>query len=211
MILIDLRGLPGRKVCRLRLVKPYIWWPAEREARVDSRFWSILQESFYYSYHRIGVRFSEHRVLRWGALRLSLGGVPILPYFERYLGLVAFLSERSQYVREWSTTFYSTVFIETDRSYIQIMFDCGRWRMTRDTLARRFGLQISEDPMYLHTLAYRDAEPLRHAHEAFFPPEEDVRILFTEPFLPGTPRTPDRLTPVAYTIHMALRTSLLFR
>jgi hypothetical protein len=28
--------------------------------------------------------------------------------------------------------------------------------------------------------------------------------LFTKPFLPGTPRTPDRLTPIAYTIHMAL-------
>jgi hypothetical protein len=208
VILRDLRGLPGRKVCRLRSVKPYIWWLAEREARVDSRFWSILQKSFYYSYHRTGVRFSEHRILRWGALLVSPGGVPILPYFERYLGLVAFLSDRSQYVREWSTTFYSTVFVEADRSYIQIMFDCGRWRMTCDTLARHFGLQISEDPMYLNTLAYRDAEPLRHA---FFPPEEDVRILFTEPFLPGTLGTPDRLTPVAYTIHMALRRSLLFR
>jgi hypothetical protein len=71
-------------------------------------------------------------------------------------------------------------------------------------LAERFGVQISEDPMSLHSLAYGDAEAPRRAHKAIFLPEEEVRILFTKPFLPGTPRTPDRLTPIAYTIHMAL-------
>jgi hypothetical protein len=60
-------------------------------------------------------------------------------------------------------------------------------------------------------LAYGDAEAPRHAHEAIFAPEEEVRILFIEPFLPGTPRTPDRLTPVACTIHLVLRRSLLYR
>jgi hypothetical protein len=38
-----------------------------------------------------------------------------------------------------------------------------------------------------------------------------MRPSFTEPFLPGTPRTPDRHTPVAYTIHLAVRRSVLFR
>jgi hypothetical protein len=142
---------------------------------------------------------------------VSAGGVPVFHFFEKYSGLVDLLSERSHYVKEWVRIFYSTVFVEAERHYIQFMFAGGHWRMTRDILCHRLGVKFADEPMYLHLLTYGDAEAPHHAHEAIYPLEDKVRVLFTEPFLLDTPRTPDRLTPVAYTIHMALRRSLLYR
>lgn len=90
---------------------------------MDPRFWTLLQESFNHSYLRTGVRFSEHCLLSWGALCVSADGVPILPFFEQFPGLVPLLSERAQYVREWVRIFYSTVYVEDERRFIQFMFD----------------------------------------------------------------------------------------
>jgi hypothetical protein len=123
---------------------------------------------------------------------------------------VALLSERWQYVKEWIRILNATVFVEAKRNYNQFMFAGRCWRMIRDILARRLGVRYVDDLVYLHTLAYGDAKAPCRAHEAIFPPEGEVRVLFTEPFLSflsGTLRIPDRLTPVAYTIHMALRSS----
>ena len=44
-----------------------------------------------------------------------------------------------------------------------------------------------------------------------FSSDQEVSVLFQQPFLPGTPRTPDKLIPVAHTVHLALRRSLLYR
>lgn len=132
-------------------------------------------------------------------------------FFKKYPGLVALLSERSHYVKEWVRIFYSTAFVEAERHCIQFMFAGDRWRMTRDILCHRLGVRFADEPMYLHLLTYGDAEAPHHAHEAIFLPEDEVRVLFIEPFLLDIPRTPHRLTPVAYTIYMALRRSLLYR
>jgi hypothetical protein len=43
------------------------------------------------------------------------------------------------------------------------------------------------------------------------PFDDEVSFLFQQPFLPGTPRTPDRLTREAYVVHYALRRSVLYR
>jgi hypothetical protein len=43
------------------------------------------------------------------------------------------------------------------------------------------------------------------------PSDEEINFLFLQPFLPGTPRTPDRLTREAYVVHYALRSSVLYR
>jgi len=60
-------------------------------------------------------------------------------------------------------------------------------------------------------MAYGNTVPPRRPHETLFPSDEEVSILFQQPFIPGTPRTPDRLTPVAHSVHLALRKSLLYR
>lgn len=67
--------MPGAKVRKLRFVDERTWFPDRQDDRVDPRFYTLLQEAFYYAYIRVGVRFSEHRLLHWGSLRVSAGGV----------------------------------------------------------------------------------------------------------------------------------------
>jgi hypothetical protein len=43
------------------------------------------------------------------------------------------------------------------------------------------------------------------------PSDDEISFLFLQPFLPGTPRTPDRLTREAYVVHYALRGYVLYR
>jgi hypothetical protein len=43
------------------------------------------------------------------------------------------------------------------------------------------------------------------------PFDEEINFLFLQLFLPGTPRTPDRLTREAYVVHYALWRSVLYR
>jgi hypothetical protein len=43
------------------------------------------------------------------------------------------------------------------------------------------------------------------------PSDKEISFLFQQSFLPGTPRTPDRLIREAYVIHYALRRSVLYR
>ena len=74
---------------------------------------------------------SEHRMLHWGALRVAAGGVPIEPFFERYPGLPALLSERREYVQEWVCVFYTTLFVGEDRKYIMFMFNKKQYRLNR--------------------------------------------------------------------------------
>ena len=39
------------------------WFPVTRDSRVDRRFWTLLQASFYETYQRRGHRIFPHRVL----------------------------------------------------------------------------------------------------------------------------------------------------
>ena len=127
--LFDLRGLKGPRVKRLRYVAEETWFPKWRDERADHRFYTIMQESFYHAYNQMDVPISEHRTLHWNALRIAAGGVSIVTYFERYPGLVALLSERDRYIREWVWVFYATLFVEQDRQYIGFMFQERSWRL----------------------------------------------------------------------------------
>lgn len=112
--LLDLRGIPGPRVKRLRYVTPEMWFPEQRDIGVDRRFHTLLQESFYHAYCQMDIKISEHKMLHWVAMRVAAGGVPVLPFFEHYNGLPALLSERSRYIREWVRVFYATLFVEED-------------------------------------------------------------------------------------------------
>ena len=150
---------------------------------------------FYYVYCQLGIRFSEHRRLHWGALRVAAGGVPILLFFEVYPGLRALLSDRDRYVREWVWVFYATLFVDEDREFIEFMFQGRHCTLTRERLADLLGVPHTAEPHFLHHLTYGDVEPPRRPHQPYPPPDEEASILFIQPFLPGTPRVPDRLTP----------------
>ena len=48
--LLDLRGILGSRVKRLRYVTPKTWFPEQRDVGVDRCFHTLLQKSFYHAY-----------------------------------------------------------------------------------------------------------------------------------------------------------------
>ena len=141
---------------------------------------------------------------------MAAGGVPILPFFEVYTGLWALLSDRDRYVCEWVMVFYATLFVDKDREFVEFMFQERHYRLSRERLAALLGVTYTAEPDSLHHLTYGDVEPPRRPHQPYPPPDEEASRLFVQPFLPGTPRVPDRLTLLAKTVHLALRRSLLY-
>ena len=47
----------------MRYALAEMWFPEQRDARVDRRFYTLLQESFYHAYCQLDVRISEHHRL----------------------------------------------------------------------------------------------------------------------------------------------------
>jgi hypothetical protein len=82
-------------------------------------------------------------------------------------------------------------------------------RLTREGIAELLRVDLHDDS--IHYLAYSDVEPPRHAHSPVLPSDKEISFVFQPPFLPGTPRTLDRLIREAYVIHYALRRSVLYR
>ncbi|CAN6371857.1 unnamed protein product [Urochloa humidicola] len=152
-------------------------------------------------------------MLHWDSLRVAAGGVDIRPYFDQFPGLVSLVSERNLYIPEWVRVVYATFWISDNRTHIGFMFQEKAVVLGRGFLAKRLGVELYD--RCLHSLAWPgipdEAEPPRQALSAVWPTDDQIRDLFVQPFLPGTPRTPDRLTPVALTIHNALRKSHLYR
>ena len=142
---------------------------------------------------------------------MSVGGVPILPLFEVYPGLCALVSDWDRYVRECVWVFYATLSIDEDCQFIEFMFQGRHCTLTCQMLATLLEVPHTDEPHSLHHLTYGDVEPPRRPHQPYPPADEEASRLFVQPFLPGTPRVPDRLTPLAKTVHLALRRSLLYR
>jgi hypothetical protein len=191
----------------LRSVPEDQWFPRGRE-ECDPRFWMILQESFYASYTHRGSQLSQHRMLQFTALRAAAAGVPILPFFDYQWGLVNLVTRRSRYVPDWVRVFYATIYVDTDRVAIRFMFMGQQQRLTREGIAELLQVDLHDDS--IHYLAYPDIEPPRRAHSPILPTNEEIIFLFQQPFLRGTPRTPDRLIREAYVVHYALRRSVLY-
>ena len=101
--------------------------------------------------------------------------------------------------------------VDDDQEFIEFMLQGRHCRLTRERLAALLGVTHSAEPHSLHHLTYSDVEPPRRPHQPYPPADEEASRLFVQPFLPGTPRVPDRLTPLAKTVHLALRRSLLYR
>ena len=56
--LLDLRGIPGPRVKRLRYVTPETWFFEQRDIGVDRCFHTLLQESFYNAYCQMDIKIS---------------------------------------------------------------------------------------------------------------------------------------------------------
>jgi hypothetical protein len=194
--------LPGQKIRRLRSVPEDQWFPRGHE-ECDPRFWTILQESFYAAYVHRGSQLSQHMMLQFTTLRAAVGEERILPFFDYLQGLADLVSKRSRYVPNWVRVFYVTVYVEADRLSLHFMFMGQQQRLTREGIAELLGVDIHDDS--IHYLAYPDVEAPHHAHSLLLPSNDKISFLFQQPFLPGTPRTPDRLTRKAYVLHYALR------
>ena len=88
VLLQNLTRANAAKVKRLRWsVEEEDWFPVGRDSRVDRRFWTLLQASFYETYQRRGHRIFPHRVLDWVSLRTAAGGADVREHFSHFRGL----------------------------------------------------------------------------------------------------------------------------
>jgi hypothetical protein len=148
-------------------------------------------------------------MLQFTTLRAAATGEAILPFFDYQRGLVDLVTRRSRYVPDWVRVFYATVYVDTDRVAIRFMFMGQQQRLTREGIAELLQVHLHDDS--IHYLAYPDVEPPRRAHSPVLPPDEEISFLFVQLFLPGTPRTPDRLVREVYIVHYTVRRSVLYR
>jgi hypothetical protein len=148
-------------------------------------------------------------MLQFTALRAAAAGVPILPFFHYQWGLVDLVTRRSRYVPDWVRVFNATVYVDADRVAIRFMFMGQQQRLTREGIAELLQVDLHDDS--IHYQAYPNVEPPRRAHSPILPTDEEISFLFQRPFVPGTPRTPDRLIREAYVVHYAVRRSVLYR
>jgi hypothetical protein len=116
----DLTKTKAAKVKRLRwagLMEE--WQPQPRDTTVDSRFWTVLQASFYESYRRRGHMLFPHKVLDWESVSQQAGGADIESHFAHFKGLPGLLEVgQNRYVEDWVRVFYNTVWVGQERSVI---------------------------------------------------------------------------------------------
>jgi hypothetical protein len=132
---------------------------------------------------------------------------PILPFFDYLWGLADLVSRRSRYIADWVRVFYVTLYVEVERLSLCFMFMGQQQRLTREGIAELLQVDLHDDS--IHYLDYPDVEAPRPAHSLVLHVDDEISFLFLNPFLPGTPRTPDRLTREAYIVHYSLRRSAL--
>jgi hypothetical protein len=208
----DLTKVKATKVKRLRwVVLMEEWQPQPRDTTVDARFWTVLQVSFYESYHRRGHRLFSHRVLNWESISQQVGGADIESHFAHFRWLPGLLEVgQNRYVEDWVRVFYITVCVVQERSMIWFMFGGQLYHLMRAQLAEVLGVDLVD--VSLHAAVYGDVNPPRRALVGgIAPTHEEISVLFHHPFPVSYQCVPDLLTDEAYAIHMALRKTLLPR
>ena len=84
------------------------WFPVGRDSRIDMRFWTLMQASFYETYQRRDHRIFLHRVLDWVSLRTAAGGVDIREHFAQFRGLQRLMEMgQNKYIEDWVQVFYA--------------------------------------------------------------------------------------------------------
>ena len=102
------------------------------------------------------------------------------------------------------------MWIHPEHDLIAFMLDGRPERMFYNRL-QQF-LRVNTSNRKLHQIVYRDALPLcRSRAGGTFPIDQEIQLLFMEPFADGSLHTPNRLRLEAYVLHMALRKIVLPR
>jgi len=111
-------------------------------------------------------------------------------------------------VISWVHQFYATVWIHLEHDFIAFMLDGRPEQMSYNRLQQLLGVDTSDRK--LRQIVYRDAlPPCRSRARGTFPTEQEIRLLFMEPFTDGSLRTLDRLCLEAYVLHLALWKTVL--
>jgi hypothetical protein len=157
----DLTKAKVAKVKRLRwTVLMEEWQPQPSDTTVDTRFWTVLQASFYESCRHRGHMFFSHRVLDWESIRQQAGGADIESHFAHFRGLAGLLEVgQNRYIEDWVRVFYNTIWVGQERSMIWFMFGGQSYRLTRAQLAQVLGVDLVD--VSLHAAVYGDADPPR--------------------------------------------------
>ena len=212
VMLQNLTRANAAKVKRLRWsVEEEVWFPVTRDSRVDRRFWTLLQASFYETFQRRGHRIFQHRVLDWVSLRTAAGGADVRAHFAHFRGLPRLLEmEQNRYIEDWVRVFYATAWIAPERRAVHFMFGGQDFGLSRATIAGILGVDLVD--VSLHERVYGDSDPPRRAMVGgIAPSHEAITQCFRQPFPASYARVPSLLTPEAYAVHMALRRTLLPR
>ena len=212
VLLQNLTKANAAKVKRLRWsVQEEDWFPVTRDSRVDRRFWTLLQASFYETYQRRGHRIFPHRVLDWVSLRTAAGGADVREHFAHFRGLPRLLQiEQNRYIEDWVRVFYATAWIAPERRAVHFVYGGQVFGLSRATIAGILGVDLVD--VSLHEMVYGDADPPRRAMVGgIAPSHEAISQCFRQPFPASYARVPSLLTPEAYAVHMALRRTLLPR
>jgi hypothetical protein len=158
------------------------WQPQPRDTNVNSRFWTVLQVSFYESCHHRGHRLFSYRVLDWESVSQHAGGTDIESHFAHFRGIPGLLEVgQNRYVEDWVRVFYITVWVGQERSMIWFMFGGQPYRLTKAQLEEILGVDLVD--VSLHAAVYGDANPPRRALVGGIAPNhEEISILFRQPF-----------------------------
>jgi hypothetical protein len=148
-------------------------------------------------------------MLQFTALRAAAVGEPILPFFDYLRGVADLVSRRSRYIPDWVRVLYTIMYVEAEQLSLHFMFMGQQQRLTREGIADLLGVDLQDDS--IQYLTYPDVEAPRRAHSPVLPSNDETSFLFLQPFLPGTPRTPDRLTREAYVFHYVLQRFVLYK
>ena len=170
-----------------------------------------MQASFYETYQRRGHRIFPHHVLDWVSLRIAGGGADVREHFSHFRGLPRLLEMgHNRYIEDWVRVFYATAWIAPERRAVHFMFGGQVFGLTRATIAGILGVDLVD--VSLHERVYGDADPPRRALiGGIAPSHEAIFWCFRQPFPASYARVPSLLTAEAYTVHMALRRTLLPR
>ena len=86
--MLDLRQARAARVKKLRWSVLFEEWQVlPRDSRIDARFWTVLQASFYESYRVCEHKLFPHRVMDCDRLSAAAGGADIRSHFAHFRGL----------------------------------------------------------------------------------------------------------------------------
>jgi len=102
----DLTQVSAREIQQLRFIPFPSWFPAARDPRAGSRFYTVVQEDIYEALVRSQSQFREHRVIDLEILG-NVVGADIRQYFTYLHGLPELLALPCTYGEQWVRESYA--------------------------------------------------------------------------------------------------------